>query len=293
MSVAISPSCISFLMTSGALSCSDSATSLTVEPERTGTAGSSAISASSLACASASRSGSTHWGRRLRPRPRRGGWDCWGGPGRSRREAWESMTTRRRRPPVSAPPPSPARPPRVGRAPPRPPPPTGSSGATPAALSTTGPRDRPGHRDRVHRRRHRALRPGADARRGVARPEGFVARARRDPHGAPRPRDPAASGSKGAAVRSPACLRPGCRRRRERPRRRGRWAPPPARAAPRRAAAGSAALGGAGDGAAPLPKARAASVSSTLDAGAVTLRPAPWSTWRASLEVIPRSFAIS
>ena len=73
VSVAISPSSISFLITSGAPSWSDSATSLTVEPERTWTAGSSACSASSRACASASRSGSTHWGRRRRPRPRRGG----------------------------------------------------------------------------------------------------------------------------------------------------------------------------------------------------------------------------
>ena len=79
VSVAISPSSISFLITSGAPSWSDSATSLTVEPERTWTAGSSGCSASSFACASASRSGSTHWGRRRRPRPRRGGWDCCGG----------------------------------------------------------------------------------------------------------------------------------------------------------------------------------------------------------------------
>ena len=118
--VAISPSSISFLITSGEESWSDSATSLTVEPERTCVAGSSACSASSFASASASRSGSTHWGRRLRPRPRRGGWDCCGGPGRSRRLAWESITTRRRRPPPDwppGPPPSP-RPPREGRGPP-------------------------------------------------------------------------------------------------------------------------------------------------------------------------------
>ena len=43
VSVAISPSSISFLITSGAPSCSDSATSLTVEPERTCTAGSSGV----------------------------------------------------------------------------------------------------------------------------------------------------------------------------------------------------------------------------------------------------------
>jgi hypothetical protein len=44
---------------------------------------------------------------------------------------------------------------------------------------------------------------------------------------------------------------------------------------------------------APLPNAFAASASSTLDAGAVTPRPAFWRISRASFEVIPRSFAIS
>ena len=104
MSVAISPSSISFLITSGA-----------PELERLGDlldGGARvdldgrvlALLASSRACAWASRSGSTHCGRRRRPRPRRGGWDCGGGGVRSRRAACESITTRRRRPP---PPPSP------------------------------------------------------------------------------------------------------------------------------------------------------------------------------------------
>ena len=48
-------------------------TSFTVEPERTGTGGSSWRAASAAAAACASRSGSTHCGRRLRPRPRRAG----------------------------------------------------------------------------------------------------------------------------------------------------------------------------------------------------------------------------
>ena len=86
VSVAISPSSMSFLMTSGAESFSDSATSLTVEPERTGDGGSSWSAASAAAAACASRSGSTHWGRRLRPRPRRAGC-CGGGGVRSRRAA--------------------------------------------------------------------------------------------------------------------------------------------------------------------------------------------------------------
>jgi len=44
---------------------------------------------------------------------------------------------------------------------------------------------------------------------------------------------------------------------------------------------------------APLPNAFAASASSTLEAAAVTPRPAFWRISRASFEVIPRSFAIS
>ena len=44
---------------------------------------------------------------------------------------------------------------------------------------------------------------------------------------------------------------------------------------------------------APLPNAFAASASSTLEAGAVTPRPAFWRISRASFEVIPRSLAIS
>ena len=84
VSVAISPSSISFLITSGEESWSDSATSLTVDPERTGTVGTSL--GASRAAASASRSGSTHCGRRRRPRPRRAGC-CGGGGCRSRRAA--------------------------------------------------------------------------------------------------------------------------------------------------------------------------------------------------------------
>ena len=57
--------------------------------------------------------------------------------------------------------------------------------------------------------------------------------------------------------------------------------------------AGFSAAAPAGSAVAPLPKARAASASSTLEAGAVTPRPAFWRTARASFEVIPRSFAIS
>ena len=44
---------------------------------------------------------------------------------------------------------------------------------------------------------------------------------------------------------------------------------------------------------APLPNAFSASASSTLEAGAVTPRPAFWRISRASFEVIPRSLAIS
>ena len=60
VSVAISPSSISFLITSGAESWSDSATSFTVEPDRTATGGSSSSAAAAAAAACASRSGSTH-----------------------------------------------------------------------------------------------------------------------------------------------------------------------------------------------------------------------------------------
>ncbi len=105
MRVAISPSVISFLMTSGVESPSDSATSFTVAPELTFVGGSSLTSG-----AGAFRSGSTHGVLRRRPR-RRGGWCCIGG-GAVRREAWESITTRRRRP---APPGGPASAGRVGR----------------------------------------------------------------------------------------------------------------------------------------------------------------------------------
>ena len=87
VSVAISPSSISFLMTSGAAMPSDSATSLTVAPDWTGE-----IRSSSGASGLAVRSGSTHGVRRRRPR-RRGGWFCCGGGPGARREAWESMTT--------------------------------------------------------------------------------------------------------------------------------------------------------------------------------------------------------
>ena len=65
--VAISPSVISFLMTSGVESPSDSATSFTVAPELTFVGGSSLTSG-----AGAFRSGSTHGVLRRRPR-RRGG----------------------------------------------------------------------------------------------------------------------------------------------------------------------------------------------------------------------------
>jgi hypothetical protein len=107
VSVAISPSSISFLITSADESPSDSATSDTVAPELTGVGG---ASCSGSGCAV--RSGSTHGVRRRRPR-RRGG--CCGGGGPCwRREACESMTTRRRRP--AAPPPPSERTGRCGRA---------------------------------------------------------------------------------------------------------------------------------------------------------------------------------
>ena len=97
--VAISPSSISFLITSWADRPSDSATCLTVAPDCTSWTW---ISGSRSGCAV--RSGSTHGVRRRRPR-RRGGDDCWGGGPGERREAWESITTRRRRPPPPPPPP--------------------------------------------------------------------------------------------------------------------------------------------------------------------------------------------
>ncbi len=98
--VAISPSSISFLMTSGGGTPSDSATSLTVAPDCTGeTRTSSATSGLAV------RSGSTQGVRRRRPR-RRGGWFCCGGGPGARREACESMTTRRRRAPPPPPPPA-------------------------------------------------------------------------------------------------------------------------------------------------------------------------------------------
>src|SRR5436305_5346641 len=106
VSVAISPSSISFLITSGVPMPSDSATSLTVAPDWIGTGGASTTT-SSLGV----RSGSTHGVRRRRPRPRRGGC-CGGGGPCGRRDACESITTRRRRPPA---PPSRGGTGRVGR----------------------------------------------------------------------------------------------------------------------------------------------------------------------------------
>ena len=122
VSVAISPSSISFLMTSGAGMPSDSATSLTVAPDWTGE-----IRSSSGASGLAVRSGSTHGVRRRRPR-RRGGWFCCGGGPGARREACESMTTRRRRAPAAPPPPPPSV--RVGRWAP----PSALAGAAPSPL---------------------------------------------------------------------------------------------------------------------------------------------------------------
>src|ERR687885_12240 len=66
VSVAISPSSISFLITSGAPRPRDSATSLTVAPDWISVAGSSCCAAASRAAASASRSGSTQRGRHVR-----------------------------------------------------------------------------------------------------------------------------------------------------------------------------------------------------------------------------------
>ena len=96
MSVAISPSIMSFLMISGTGTPIDSAMSLTVEPEL--------IRTRSVCDAAASFSGATvssYVPRRRRPRRwRRGGCCCWPGV---RREACESMTTRRRPPGPAAP----------------------------------------------------------------------------------------------------------------------------------------------------------------------------------------------
>ena len=72
------------------------------------------------------------------------------------------------------------------------------------------------------------------------------------------------------------------------------FAPPLASAfAPSCFAAAFFGFAGALVAAAPLPNAFAASASSTLEAGAVTPRPAFWRISRASFEVIPRSLAIS
>ena len=90
VSVAISPIVISFLITSALPRPSSSATSRTVAPEGTFVASGSATS-------TGPRGGSSSSGLRRRP-PRRLGGRCGGGPPIwSRRDAWESITTRRRR----------------------------------------------------------------------------------------------------------------------------------------------------------------------------------------------------
>src|SRR3954451_10341652 len=127
--VAISPSSISFLITSAGERPSDSATCPTVAPDWISVGGCSTGSSGGLV-----RSGSTHCGRRLRPRPRRTG--CWGGggpPGRPR-PAWESITTRRRLPPAPGP-----LSPRVGRGRSRRGAPPGAPALGPPVLGPVGP----------------------------------------------------------------------------------------------------------------------------------------------------------
>ena len=171
VSVAISPSPISFLMISGTGTPRYSATSLTVEPELMRIVWSSGTATSRSPCAS----------KRARPRRRpppprrrpRGG--CWtGGPPGWRREAWESMTTRRRAAAAAT---AGARSPdselRVGRW--RPSPggrsPSGCAGEPSFAPRRPGRSRRPGGPRRRHRRRwapepRRAVATVDDAQRG-------------------------------------------------------------------------------------------------------------------------------
>ena len=215
-----------------------------------------------------------------------------GGGGRSRREAWESITTRRRRPP----PPPPALRPRYA--------------ATPRAGRRR--RGRPDRRltGRVRRAGRRRSRPlGARVRRPERGPRSSGA----EPAGAPA----AAVRPEGCAGRAP----PGRRGAPARPRAADLWSR--GRRAARAAGlavvgglvvgrllVGGRVLGGGGLGLlgllrlllrgggvsagavapAPLPNARAASASSTLEAATFTSRPALRRISSASLLVMPRLF---
>src|SRR5271165_2867294 len=125
VSVAISPSVISFLITSGTATPRYSATSLTVEPELT-----RIRSVASIAAVSIGAIVSSYVPRRRRPRRGRL-WGWLAGPPCWRREACESITTRRRPPgPTSPGVRSPVRESRVGR--------TRSAAAAAAAAAAAG-----------------------------------------------------------------------------------------------------------------------------------------------------------